>query len=534
MDFGPTSMEKETFGRADGTCFARDADAGPSGTSADADDRSFVRVARGAVVLIEGRARRRRGKMLADAACALSRRSASELSEHVGIVAILRGRARNCAARVTTHSGLVKKAAAGSHKFYRAPALLTQSSPPSNRRLAASVSFFSHARKAWSAASREKPSCCSRPTASESSCESWIVTGSPPPPPPPPAAAPPARRLVDEAVELLWLRDQRDELRVRLRELLEQRREHLRVRAHLADELHELGVARELVKRAEARRRRRRRAAGGARDHVGGEGEAAARRRGRRGGGRRRRRRRRGRWRRPPSPPPRRHAVEEVLDGGSGRRRPPGARQSPGRAGSPCRRGSGSSPRPPGEALRAPAGAGGRGRAPRPAGAAGAAAGAGAAAAAAAFFTMSTRKSLSPTSIVASEAACRRAAEKMSLIVLPSSSESSALIFALTEAMVSAGETSRVTFVSPLTVRATIFIAKLSRRRRSSADFSGDRAPARRSQCGQRPPHRRRRRPRRNHQIRHRNHRRRQFQWARRIRRRRTSRGPRRCAPSRT
>ena len=27
MDFGPTSMEKETFGRADGTCFARDADA---------------------------------------------------------------------------------------------------------------------------------------------------------------------------------------------------------------------------------------------------------------------------------------------------------------------------------------------------------------------------------------------------------------------------------------------------------------------------------------------------------------------------
>ena len=57
MDFGPTSMEKETFGRADGTCFARDADAGPSVTSADAD-RSFVRVARGAVVLIEGRARR--------------------------------------------------------------------------------------------------------------------------------------------------------------------------------------------------------------------------------------------------------------------------------------------------------------------------------------------------------------------------------------------------------------------------------------------------------------------------------------------
>ena len=42
------------------------------------------------------------------------------------------------------------------------------------------------------------------------------------------------------------LRDQRDELRVRLRELLEQRREHLRVLAHLADELHELGVAREL------------------------------------------------------------------------------------------------------------------------------------------------------------------------------------------------------------------------------------------------------------------------------------------------
>ena len=58
MDFGPTSMEKETFGRADGTCFARDADAGPSATSADAADRSFVRVARGAVVLIEGRARR--------------------------------------------------------------------------------------------------------------------------------------------------------------------------------------------------------------------------------------------------------------------------------------------------------------------------------------------------------------------------------------------------------------------------------------------------------------------------------------------
>ena len=58
MDFGATSMEKETFGRADGTCFAQDADAGPSGTSADAADRSFVRVARGAVVLIEGRARR--------------------------------------------------------------------------------------------------------------------------------------------------------------------------------------------------------------------------------------------------------------------------------------------------------------------------------------------------------------------------------------------------------------------------------------------------------------------------------------------
>ena len=58
MDFGPTSMEKETFGPADGTCFARDADAGPSGTSADAADRSFVSVARGAVVLIEGRARR--------------------------------------------------------------------------------------------------------------------------------------------------------------------------------------------------------------------------------------------------------------------------------------------------------------------------------------------------------------------------------------------------------------------------------------------------------------------------------------------
>ena len=56
MDFGPTSMEKETFGRADGTCFEREADAGPAGTSID--DRSFVRVARGAVVLIEGRARR--------------------------------------------------------------------------------------------------------------------------------------------------------------------------------------------------------------------------------------------------------------------------------------------------------------------------------------------------------------------------------------------------------------------------------------------------------------------------------------------
>ena len=55
MDFGPTSMEKETFGRADGTCFARDADAGPSGPSAD---RILVIVARGAVVLIEGRARR--------------------------------------------------------------------------------------------------------------------------------------------------------------------------------------------------------------------------------------------------------------------------------------------------------------------------------------------------------------------------------------------------------------------------------------------------------------------------------------------
>ena len=58
MDFGPTSMEKETFGRADGTCFEREADAGPAGTSIDAADRSFVRVARGAVVLIEGRARR--------------------------------------------------------------------------------------------------------------------------------------------------------------------------------------------------------------------------------------------------------------------------------------------------------------------------------------------------------------------------------------------------------------------------------------------------------------------------------------------
>ena len=38
------------------TCFEREADAGPAGTSID--DRSFVRVARGAVVLIEGRARR--------------------------------------------------------------------------------------------------------------------------------------------------------------------------------------------------------------------------------------------------------------------------------------------------------------------------------------------------------------------------------------------------------------------------------------------------------------------------------------------
>ena len=44
--------------RSSETFFARDADAGPSGTSADAADRSFVRVARGAVVLIEGRARR--------------------------------------------------------------------------------------------------------------------------------------------------------------------------------------------------------------------------------------------------------------------------------------------------------------------------------------------------------------------------------------------------------------------------------------------------------------------------------------------
>ena len=34
------------------TCFEREADAGPAGTSID--DRSFVRVARGAVVLIEG------------------------------------------------------------------------------------------------------------------------------------------------------------------------------------------------------------------------------------------------------------------------------------------------------------------------------------------------------------------------------------------------------------------------------------------------------------------------------------------------
>ena len=75
---------------------------------------------------------------------------------------------------------------------------------------------------------------------------------------------------------------------------------------------------------------------------------------------------------------------------------------------------------------------------------------------------MSTRKSLSPTPIVASEAASSPSTlpEKMSLIVLASSSESSALIFAFTDAMVSAGETSRVTFVSPLTVRATIFIAK--------------------------------------------------------------------------
>ena len=44
--------------RSSETFFGRDADAGPSGTSADAADRSFVRVARGAVVLIEGRARR--------------------------------------------------------------------------------------------------------------------------------------------------------------------------------------------------------------------------------------------------------------------------------------------------------------------------------------------------------------------------------------------------------------------------------------------------------------------------------------------
>ena len=142
---------------------------------------------------------------------------------------------------------LTKKGTAGSHKFYPAAAPLTQSSPPSNRRLAASVSFFSHARKAWSAASREKPSCCSRSALDVLLREldrHGLAAA---------AAAAAARgrrrrhgRLVDEAVELiLVLRDQRDELRVRLRELLEQRREHLRVLAHLADELHELRITRE-------------------------------------------------------------------------------------------------------------------------------------------------------------------------------------------------------------------------------------------------------------------------------------------------
>ena len=55
------------------------------------------------------------GKMLPDAARALSRRSASELSEHVGIVAILRGSSAHF--RRNGSSGVMKKAAAGSHKF---------------------------------------------------------------------------------------------------------------------------------------------------------------------------------------------------------------------------------------------------------------------------------------------------------------------------------------------------------------------------------------------------------------------------------